>query len=81
MTAATAMDDAVAAAIERHAQRPGALLPLLHDVQEQLGWIPREAVGPIAQALNLSRAEVHGVITFYHHFRQHPVGRHVVQLC
>ena len=72
---------AVAAAIARHAQRPGALLPLLHDVQGQLGWLPAECVAPIARALNLSRAEVHGVISFYHHFRRQPPGRHIVQVC
>jgi len=72
---------AIAAAIERHAQRPGALLPLLHDVQDRLGYLPAGSVAPIAQALNLSRAEVHGVITFYHHFRQQPSGRHLLQVC
>ena len=72
---------AVAAAIERHAHRPGALLPLLHEVQSQLGHLPAECVAPVARALNLSRAEVHGVITFYHHFRRRPPGRHVVQIC
>jgi formate dehydrogenase subunit gamma len=72
---------AVTAAIDRHRQRPGALLPLLHDVQEHLGHLPAECEAPIARALNLSRAEVHGVITFYHHFRRHPPGRHVLQIC
>ena len=72
---------AVQAAIERHAHRPGALLPLLHDVQQQLGHVPDGCVAPIARALNLSRAEVHGVVTFYHHFRRQPPGRHVVQVC
>ena len=67
--------------IERHRERPGALLPLLHDVQARLGHVPDEVVPPIARALNLSRAEVHGVITFYHHFRRTPAGRHVVRLC
>jgi len=72
---------AVARAIERHVARPGALLPVLHDVQHELGYIPAESVEPIARSLNLSRAEVHGVITYYHHFRQHAPARHVVQLC
>jgi formate dehydrogenase subunit gamma len=67
--------------IERHRERPGALLPLLHDVQARLGCIPDEVVPQIARALNLSRAEVHGVITFYHHFRRAPTGRHVIRLC
>lgn len=60
---------------------PGALLPLLHEVQDALGCIPANTVGPIAQALNLSRAEVHGVITFYHHFRVEPALPTVVQVC
>jgi len=76
-----AIAQAIAAAIERHAQRPGALLPLLHDVQDHLGYLPTGSVAPIAQALNLSRAEVHGVITFYHHFRQQPGGRNVLRVC
>ena len=73
--------DAVAAAIERHRGRPGPLLPLLHDVQDQLGYIPPESVGEIARALNLSRAEVHGVITFYHHFRSQPPAPHRIEVC
>ena len=78
---AQAPESAVAAALARHAHRPGALLPLLHEVQQRLGHLPENCVAPIARALNLSRAEVHGVITFYHHFRQQPPGRHVVQVC
>ncbi|MDP2134529.1 MAG: NAD(P)H-dependent oxidoreductase subunit E [Sulfuritalea sp.] len=71
----------VARIIEQHRARPGALLPLLHEIQDALGCIPPEAVPPIAQALNLSRAEVHGVISYYAHFRQTPPGRHVVRVC
>ena len=59
----------------------GSLLPLLHAVQDRLGYIPIEAVARVAQALNISRAEVHGVITFYHDFRTSPPGRHLVRLC
>jgi formate dehydrogenase subunit gamma len=73
--------DAVAPLIERHRDVPGGLLPLLHDVQDALGCVPDEVVPQIAQALNLSRAEVHGVITYYHHFRREPAGRTVVQVC
>ena len=62
-------------------QLPGALLPILHGIQDAVGYIPREAVEQIAQALNLSRAEVHGVVTYYHHFRSEPAGRHVLQIC
>ena len=65
----------------RHVDRPGALLPILHDLQDALGHIPKSAIAPIAHALNLSRAEVHGVVTYYHHFRATPPGRHVVQIC
>src|SRR6187549_3215455 len=65
----------------RFAGIPGPLLPLLHAVQDELGFIPPEAVPRIASVLNLSRAEVHGVISFYHYFRQHAPGRHVVQIC
>lgn len=64
-----------------HRNRPGALLPLLHDVQDALGYVPNDAVPLIAQELNLSRAEVHGVLTYYHHFRTAPPGRTVVQVC
>ena len=56
-------------------------MPLLHAIQEALGYIPPDSVTIIAQGLNLSRAEVHGVITYYHFFRQAPAGRHVVQVC
>lgn len=72
---------AVLDAIERHRGLPGALLPVLHAVQERLGWVPPKAVPLIAFELNLTRAEVHGVVSFYHYFRQHPPGRHVVHLC
>jgi len=65
----------------RLAGQRGALLPLLHAVQEEIGHVPDEAVPHIADALNLSRAEVHGVITFYHDYRRKPAGAHVVKLC
>ncbi|WP_029012882.1 formate dehydrogenase subunit gamma [Niveispirillum irakense] len=69
------------AIIADHAQMPGALLPILHALQEEFGHVPEPAVPLLADALNLSRAEVHGVITFYHDFRHDPAGRHVVKLC
>lgn len=72
---------ALLAAVATHQHLPGALLPLLHAIQDALGWVPPGAVPLIAEALNLSRAEVHGVISFYHHFRSTPPGRVVVQLC
>jgi formate dehydrogenase subunit gamma len=71
----------VRAVIDELRDLPGALLPVLHGIQNELGYVPADAVPLIAHELNLSRAEVHGVITFYHHFRTHPPGRHVVQIC
>ncbi|MEB0112132.1 formate dehydrogenase subunit gamma [Variovorax sp. RTB1] len=65
----------------RRAGEPGALLPILHDVQDALGYVPADQVPPIAEALNVSRAEVHGVVTYYHHFRSAPAARHVLQIC
>jgi formate dehydrogenase subunit gamma len=59
----------------------GALMPILHAVQDALGYVPKDAVALIASELNLSRAEVHGVLTFYHYFRTQPAGRHVVHVC
>jgi formate dehydrogenase subunit gamma len=61
--------------------RPGPLIEVLHGIQAGLGFIPAGAVSVIAEALNLSRAEVHGVVTFYHHFRSAPQGRHSVEIC
>jgi formate dehydrogenase subunit gamma len=71
----------IAAIIATRQGRAGALLPILHDIQEALGYIPPDSVAQIAGALNLSRAEVHGVITFYHHFRTIPPARHTIQIC
>jgi formate dehydrogenase subunit gamma len=67
--------------IRRHSAREGALLPILHDIQAAFGCVPAEAVPLIAEALNLTRAEVHGVVSFYHDFRDKPAGRHVLKLC
>jgi len=61
--------------------RPGALLPWLHALQAEFGFIDDRIVPVVAEALNLSRADVHGVVTFYHDFRRQPAGRHVVRLC
>jgi formate dehydrogenase subunit gamma len=61
--------------------QPGALLPVLHGVQDALGYVPPGAVPLIADGLNLTRAEVHGVISFYHYFRDARPGQHVLQLC
>jgi len=57
------------------------LLPLLHAIQDEVGYVPESSYKPIAKALNLSVAEVHGVVTFYHHFRTHKPGRHTLQIC
>ena len=67
--------------IRRHTGREGALLPILHDIQAAFGHVPAPAVPVIADALNLTRAEVHGVVSFYHDFRDKPAGRHVLKLC
>ncbi|HKV53013.1 MAG TPA: formate dehydrogenase subunit gamma [Candidatus Binataceae bacterium] len=60
---------------------PGALMPILRRIQDEYGWVPRESVAVIAEILNLSRAEVHGVVSFYHDFRHEPPGRHVIKVC
>jgi formate dehydrogenase subunit gamma len=67
--------------IREHQGLEGPLLPILHALQEAFGYIDRAAEPIIAEALNISRAEVHGVVTFYHDFREAPAGRHVVKLC
>ena len=61
--------------------RPGPLIEILHAIQAALGYVPEGAVSVVAEGLNLSRAEVHGVVTFYHYFRRTPPGKHVVSLC
>lgn len=81
MTLPEAQQRAVVQAIEQHRDLPGALLPILHAVQAALGFIPDGAIAQIAHGLNLSRAEVHGVVSFYHYFRTHPAGRNIVYLC
>ena len=69
------------AIIQAHCTQAGALLPVLHAIQNALGYIPAEATPLIAKGLNLSRAEVHGVISFYSHFRTTPPGKHILQIC
>lgn len=76
-----AWTDAVNRALARLKNMPGGLIPILHAIQEEVGYVPPESVPVIADALNLSRAEVHGVISFYHDFRSEPAGRHVVHVC
>jgi len=69
------------AILDTHRHEAAALLPILHALQDTLGHIPDWSVADIAQSLNLSRAEVHGVITFYHHFRTSPPAAHNLQIC
>ena len=71
----------VGAVAGRFAGQRGALLPILHALQDELGHIDDAVVPHVALALNISRADVHGVVTFYHDFRRKPAGRHVVKLC
>lgn len=82
---AAAMDgeslERLQAIIARHAGREGPLLPILHDVQTEWGMIPEAAQPIIGNALGMSRAEVYGVVSFYHDFREAPAGRHVLRLC
>ena len=73
--------DAVDRILAKLRDMPGGLLPILHAIQEEVGYVPPESVPLIAEALNLSRAEVHGVISFYHDFRSEPPGRHIVHVC
>lgn len=65
----------------RYGNKPDALIEILHDLQDELGFIPEAALPALAKSLNLSRAEVHGVVTFYHDFHRHPTGRHVIKVC
>ncbi len=82
MPKAAAWDEAEASdIIRRHEGREGAMLPILHDLQAVFGCVPPAAVRLVADALNLTRAEVHGVVSFYHDFREQPAGRHVLKLC
>jgi formate dehydrogenase subunit gamma len=81
MSAAVSLQEIVEAAVTAHHGRIGPLLPVLHAIQDKLGHIPPDAVQMVAGALNLSRAEVHGVIGFYHDFRSEPPGEHIVHLC
>lgn len=71
----------IEAHIASHKNVPGALLPLLHAIQDDIGYVPESVYPQISKALALSVAEVHGVVTFYHHFRTHQKGKHVLQVC
>jgi len=69
------------AIVEDHLQREAPLLPILHGLQSEFGYIPETALRLVAEKLNLSRAEVHGVMSFYHDFRREPAGHHVLKIC
>jgi formate dehydrogenase subunit gamma len=73
--------DALTDILDRHAGREGALLPILHDLQASAGFISEDAIREIAHVLNLTRAEVHGVVSFYHDFKTAPNARPVIKLC
>jgi formate dehydrogenase subunit gamma len=75
------VEDVVRSVVAGHRDQRGALLPVLHAVQAELGHVPPEAIPVLADALNLSRADVHGVVTFYHDFRREPAGRTTVRIC
>ncbi len=78
---AVSLQEIVESAIASHRGKVGALLPVLHSIQDKLGHVPKQAVPMIAQAMSLSRAEVHGVMSFYHDFRGEPAGKHIIHLC
>jgi formate dehydrogenase subunit gamma len=65
----------------KHGDRPDALIEILHDLQEELGHVPEASLPAIAKSLNLSRAEIHGVVTFYHDFHSSPQKKHVLKIC
>lgn len=80
-TSTHSFEDEIRDLIADHLSLEGPLLPLLHAVQERFGYVPAEAHAPIADALNITRAELHGFVTFYHDFRNEPAGRHVLKIC
>ena len=73
--------DVASVIASRYDNKPDALLEILHDLQHEVGHIPEASLPILAKALNISRAEVHGVVSFYHEFRRKPAGRHVVKMC
>lgn len=79
--ASTETEERVSSIVGEMSQLEGPLLPILHAIQAEFGHVPGASLPLVAEALNLSRAEVHGVATFYHDFRREPAGRHVLKLC
>ncbi len=80
-SASTDIAGRTASVISEHRSLEGPLLPILHGLQQEFGYVPAESLPIVASALNLSRAEVYGVFSFYHDFRDAPAGRHVLKLC
>jgi formate dehydrogenase subunit gamma len=80
-TSSVRLQEIVDSVIEYHRGKIGALLPVLHGIQDRLGCIPKQAVPMIAHGMNLSRAEVHGVMSFYHDFRSEPAGEDIIHFC
>jgi formate dehydrogenase subunit gamma len=81
VAATTPAQVAALAACTRHENKADALLEIFHEMQHELGFVPEETLPIIARALNRSRAEIYGVLTFYHDFKRHPVGKHVIKIC
>ncbi|KQZ15523.1 formate dehydrogenase [Mesorhizobium sp. Root554] len=79
--ASTEIEARTASIVQNLKDLEGPLLPILHGIQAEFGYVPQGSLPVIAHALNLSRAEVHGVVTFYHDFRREPAGRHILKLC
>lgn len=80
-TASSDLATRTQAVVDECSHLEGPLLPILHGLQEEFGFVPPETLPQVANALNISRAEIHGVVSFYHDFRSHPAGRHVLKLC
>ena len=80
-SSAVALQEIVDTAVSEHQGKLGALMPVLHSIQEKLGFIPTESVPMIGRQMNLSRAEIQGVIGFYHDFKTEPGGEHTIHLC
>jgi len=80
-SSAVSLREIVESTVDSHQGKIGALLPVLHSIQDTLGYIPPESVPMIAGAMNLSRAEISGVMSFYHDFRSEPAGEHILHLC
>jgi formate dehydrogenase subunit gamma len=78
---AQSLEDRVRLIVAQHGAERGALMPILHAVMEDMGYVDPAAIPVLAEELNLSRADVHGVVTFYHDFRQTPPGRRTVRIC